>query len=56
MFEVVLNKVFRDTNTNKDVYVLSIQMGSKFYNLNVTKEEFLQLTASLIAIRDNELN
>jgi hypothetical protein len=55
MFEVVLNKIFKDPENNKDVYVLSIQMGSKYYNLNVTKEEFLHLTSSMVSIRDNQL-
>lgn len=55
MFEVVLNKIFKDPDSNKDIYVLSIQMGSKYYNLNVTKEEFLQLTGSMVSIRDNQL-
>jgi hypothetical protein len=55
MFEVVLNKIFRDSDSNKDIYVLSIQMGPKYYNLNVTKEEFLQLTGAMVSIRDNQL-
>jgi hypothetical protein len=55
MFEVVLNKIFKDPNSNKDIYVLSIQLDSKYYNLNVTKEEFLQLTGAMVSIRDNQL-
>lgn len=57
MFEVVLNKVFKDTDTNQDIYCVSIKIKNNFYTLYVTKEEFDKLTATFVSIRDNgELN
>ena len=40
MNEVVLNKMFKDPNTGKDVYVLSIQKGDQYHHLSFTKEEY----------------
>ena len=55
MFEILFNKAFKNEN-GKDIYIVSIQMKDKFYTLYLTKEEFIQLTASMVAIRDNQLD
>ena len=57
MFDIKINKVFVDPRTGQDVYVLSIQLGELYYNLNVTKEQFEKITNRLKSILDNnELN
>jgi hypothetical protein len=57
MFDVKINKVFSDPNTGEDIYVLSIQIGSVYYNLNVTKSQFEKIANRLKSISDNnELN
>jgi hypothetical protein len=57
MFDVKINKVFSDPNTGEDIYVLSIQLGSVYYNLNVTKSQFEKIANRLKSISDNnELN
>jgi hypothetical protein len=57
MFDIKINKVFVDTRTGLDMYVLSIQMGDVYYNLNVTKEQFEKIAIRLKSIYDNnELN
>jgi hypothetical protein len=57
MFDIKINKVFSDPNTGEDVYVLSIQLGSVYYNLNVTKAQFEKIANRLKSISDNnELN
>jgi hypothetical protein len=53
MFDIVINKLFKDPNTGQDIYVLSIQLGDKYYNLNVTKEEFNKICIRLKSIHDN---
>ena len=53
MFDVKINKMFKDTNTGLDVYVLSIQVGDKYYNLNLTKEELDKLCIRLKSMYDN---
>lgn len=57
MFDVKINKVFVDPRTGQDMYVLSIQLGDIYYNLNVTKEQFEKIASRLKSISDNnELN
>ena len=57
MFDIKINKVFVDPRNGQDVYVLSIQLGDIYYNLNVTKEQFEKITIRLKSILDNnELN
>ena len=53
MFDVKINKVFLDTRTGQDMYVLSIQLGDIYYNLNVTKEQFEKIAIRLKSILDN---
>jgi hypothetical protein len=57
MFDIKINKVFVDPRTGLDMYVLSIQLGDVYYNLNVTKEQFEKIAIRLKSIYDNnELN
>lgn len=53
MFDVKVNKVFKDSKTGKDIYVLSIQLDDFYYNLNLTKEQFGKLAIRLNSIHDN---
>jgi hypothetical protein len=53
MFDVKINKVFIDPKTGLDMYVLSIQLGDVYYNLNVTKDEFRKIANRLKSISDN---
>lgn len=53
MFDLKINKVFRDPNTLVDIYVVSIQFDDKFFNLNLTKDEIEKLTQRLKSIIDN---
>ena len=53
MFDVKINKVFKDPNTMLDVYVLSIQFGDKYYNLTLNKEELDKLCIRLKSMYDN---
>ncbi len=53
MFDLKINKVFKDTDTLLDVYVVSLQFGDKYYNLNLTKEEIQKLTNRLKSIIEN---
>jgi len=53
MFDIKINKVFVDPRTGQDMYVLSIQLGDVYYNLNVTKEQFEKIATRLKSISDN---
>jgi hypothetical protein len=53
MFDVKINKVFKDPNTMLDMYVLSIQFGDKYYNLTLSKEEIDKLCIRLKSMHDN---
>ena len=57
MFDIKNNKVFVDPRTGLDMYVLSIQLGDIYYNLNVTKEQFEKIVIRLKSMyENNELN
>jgi hypothetical protein len=57
MFDIKINKVFVDPRTGLDMYVLSIQLGDIYYNLNVTKEQFEKIVIRLRSMyENNELN
>jgi hypothetical protein len=57
MFDIKINKVFVDPRTGLDMYVLSIQLGDVYYNLNVTKEQFEKISIRLSSmLENNELN
>jgi hypothetical protein len=57
MFDIKINKVFVDPRTGLDMYVLSIQLGDIYYNLNVTKEQFEKIAIRLKSMyENNELN
>jgi hypothetical protein len=53
MFDLKINKVFKDPDTLLDIYVVSLQFGDKYYNLNLTKEEIQKLTNRLKSIIEN---
>jgi hypothetical protein len=53
MFDLKINKVFRDPNTLLDVYVVSIQFGEKYFNLTLTKDEIEKLSNRLRSILEN---
>jgi hypothetical protein len=52
MFDIKINKEFIDLDGN-EIYVVSMQFGSKFYNLNLTKDEFKKMCDRLRSINDN---
>jgi hypothetical protein len=57
MFDIKVNKVFKDPKTGQDRYVVSIQIDDLYYNLNVTYEQFSKIAIRLKSIYDNnELN
>jgi len=53
MFDIKINKTFTDPRTGQDLYVVSIQLGDIYYNLNVTKEQFEKITTRFKSIVDN---
>lgn len=52
MVDVKFSKLFKDANMN-DVYVVSIKVGEKYFNLNLTKEEFDKVYQRLQSIYEN---
>ena len=55
MFELKVNKVFKN-NAGEDVYVVSIKLSKdNYYNLNVTKSEMKNIYTRLKSIYENEL-
>jgi hypothetical protein len=43
----------KDPNTGTDIYILSIQLGSEYHNIPVTKIQFEEIFFKLRAIYDN---
>jgi|LauGreDrversion4_2_1035121.scaffolds.fasta_scaffold519243_2 hypothetical protein len=57
MTDIKITKLFKDPNTGTDIYILSIQMGTEYYNIPVTKTQFEELFYRMRAIFDNtEIN
>lgn len=55
MIDVKLIKVFKRETDNEDVYVLSIKLDeNRYYNLNVTKDEFEKIHNRISSIYDND--
>ena len=54
MFDIKINKQFIDLDGN-EIYVVSMQFGNKFYNLNLTKLEFKKMCDRLISINNGEI-
>ena len=54
MFDIKINKQFIDSDSN-EIYVVSMQFGNKFYNLNLTMEEFKKMCDRLISINNGEI-
>lgn len=53
MTDIKITKLFRDPNTGTDIYILSIQMGTEYYNIPVTKKQFEDIFFKLRGIYDN---
>lgn len=53
MIDIKINKTFTDPNTRKDIYILSIQIDDRYYNIPVTKDEFDGICIRLKSIYDN---
>lgn len=53
MVEAKLIKTFLDTNTGKDMYVLSIKIKDTYHNITLNKEEFEGLFYSIRSIFNN---
>ncbi len=53
MTDIKVTKLFKDPNTGTDIYILSIQMGTEYYNIPVTKIQFEEIFYKMRAIFDN---
>jgi hypothetical protein len=53
MTDIKITKLFRDPNTGTDIYILSIQLGTEYYNIPVTKNQFEDIFFKLRGIYDN---
>jgi len=55
MVDVKLIKVFKRESDAQDIYVLSIKLDeNRYYNLNITKEEFEKIHHRIESIYDND--
>jgi hypothetical protein len=55
MVEAVIKKIFKDQNTTEDIYILSIKINDKIFNIDLTKREFEELSQSLYSIYRNNI-
>ena len=56
MVEAVIKKTFKDYQTTEDIYVLSVKIKDKIFNIDLTKKEFEELSQSLYSIyRNNDI-
>jgi hypothetical protein len=55
MVEAVIKKIFKDQNTTEDIYILSIKIKDKIFNIDLTKREFEELSQSLYSIYRNNI-
>jgi hypothetical protein len=53
MTDIKITKLFKDPNTGTDIYILSIQMGSEYYNIPVTKIQFEEIFLRIRSIYEN---
>jgi hypothetical protein len=53
MTDIKITKLFKDPNTGTDIYILSIQLGSEYHNIPVTKTQFEEIFFKLRGIYDN---
>lgn len=56
MVDVKLTKTFVDTNTGKDVYILSIKIENTYQSIACTKEQFENIFYGIRSIFNNSLN
>jgi hypothetical protein len=53
MVEVVVRKTFKDQETNEDIYIISVKIKNKIYNIDLTKKQFEEFSQSLYSIYRN---
>ena len=53
MVEVAITKTFKNHETTQDIYILSIKINSKIVSLDLTKNEFEELSQILYSIYRN---
>ena len=53
MVEVVVRKTFKDQETTEDIYIVSVKIKDKIYNIDLTKKEFEELSQNLYSIYRN---
>ena len=56
MVDVKLIKTFIDENTGKDVYILSIKIGSSYTSIACTKEQFEGIFYGIRSIFNNSID
>jgi hypothetical protein len=53
MVEVVVKKTFKDQETTEDIYIVSVKIKNKIFNIDLTKKEFDELSQNLYSIYRN---
>lgn len=53
MTDIKITKLFKDPNTGTDIFILSIQLGTEYYNIPVTKSQFEEIFLKLRGIYNN---
>jgi len=53
MAEVVVRKTFKDQETTEDIYIVSVKIKNKIFNIDLTKKEFDELSQNLYSIYRN---
>jgi hypothetical protein len=53
MVEVVVRKTFKDRETTEDIYIVSVKIKDKIFNIDLTKKEFEEFSQSLYSIYRN---
>jgi hypothetical protein len=53
MVEVVVRKTFKDQETTEDIYIVSVKIKNKIFNIDLTKKEFDELSQNLYSIYRN---
>lgn len=53
MIDLKVNKVFKDSDTGEDIYVISINLNGRYYNLNVNRKEYRKIWKKMKSIEEN---
>jgi hypothetical protein len=53
MVEVSVKKTFKNHETTEDIYVVAIKINNKIFYLDLTKNEFEELSQNLYSIYRN---